>query len=196
MKKDRNDKGRVFVGVDGSLASLRALREATAQARQRRAELHVVHVRQPEPTMPAMPFLIPSIPDDSRRDGDPADSPDRAAEELILSCLRDALGALPPGLDVRWRVLVGRLPSALAALGCRDSDLLVVGTRGGRRWRHPRRRSVSRYCAVRARCPVLIVPQDEFARTAQRPRRQRLMGMRDPWREFDRTDEREVHPAR
>lgn len=195
MERDRDNRSRVFVGVDGSLASLRALREATSQARQRHAELHVVHVRPPGPAMPAMPFLIAPSPGTLRPDHEAVNALDQDAEELILTCLRDALGTLPPDLDVRWRVLVGRLPSALAALGRRDSDLLVVGTRGAKRRHHLRRRSVSRYCATHSRCPVLVVPCDEFARSVRRPRRSVLTVTRDPWREFDRTDGRETHLA-
>lgn len=188
------DKRRVFVGVDGSLPSLRALREAASAARQRGAELHVVHVRRPSPTMPAMPFLIPSNPDAPRQHSEPLAWADSGAMDLIVTCLRNALGGDPVDLDVHRRVLIGRPGKGLASLGCRDSDLIVVGTGGARRWHHVLRRSVSRYCAAHSRCPVLVVPRDEFARTMHRTRERRVP--RDAWREFDATASRETHPTR
>jgi Universal stress protein family len=83
---------------------------------------------------------------------------------------------------VHRTVLVGRPGAELASLGRLDDDLLVVGTRGGRQWRHPGRRSVSRYCATHSRCPTLVVPRAELARTMYHG-----FVPRDLWKEFDST---------
>src|SRR4051812_31924055 len=106
MPRDRNTKRRVFVGVDGSLASLRALREAAAAARRRHAELHVMHVRPREQPMP-LPLVVGFGVVVPPREPEPSDWLDRAATELILACLRDALGGAPADLDVHLAVLIG-----------------------------------------------------------------------------------------
>jgi nucleotide-binding universal stress UspA family protein len=191
----RDNRSRVYVGVDGSLTSLRALREAAVAARRRRAELHVVHVRPRERPIPLPPVaefgsVIQSW------EPEPSDRLDRAAMELILGCLRDALGGAPADLDVHLTVLTGDPHRELVSIGCRDEDLLVVGTGGGRRWSHMRRRSVSRYCAGHARCPVLVVPRDEFARTMRRRIWAHPAASRDPWRDFDAVRGRKTHPIR
>jgi nucleotide-binding universal stress UspA family protein len=207
MVTSNPEKCRVFVGVDRSLPSLRALREAAAQARQRGAELHVVHVRRFEPASPppAMYYLIastPYLPQPDAWSTERADQPsalsteraDNAVAHLIVTCLQNALGAQPVDLDVHPRVLVGPPHRGLVSLACRDDDLLVVGTRGGHRRHHWRRRSVSRFCVAHATSPVLVVPCDEFAR-AMRPHRGGRIMPRDPWRDFDSTARSQPHPT-
>jgi nucleotide-binding universal stress UspA family protein len=49
----------------------------------------------------------------------------------------------------------------------RDSELVVVGKRGGGE-SSQRLGSVSRHCATHARCPVAVVPADWIARPAER----------------------------
>jgi nucleotide-binding universal stress UspA family protein len=80
---------------------------------------------------------------------------------LIAACLHEAVGGIPSDVTVSVVVAVGKPGPELLAQAWRDDDLLVLGTRGGRRWHHLRRASVSRYCTRRARCPVLVVPNDE-----------------------------------
>lgn len=184
-------EGRVFVGVDGSLTSLRALREAAVQARHRNGELHVVHVRQRERPgpVPLVEFFGPAPI--AAQDPTPAHRADAAARNLIAECVRDAFGAVPADLDIRQTVLVGVPKTELAALGRRDDDLLVIGTNGGRRRHHLRRRSVSRYCATHSHCPVLVTPCNELARTLRRRAASHPLP-RDPWKDFDALDRRET----
>lgn len=179
MIKDR--PGRVFVGVDESLASLQALRRAAAEARERHAELHVVHVRRPARSVSLVDSLGQPIPG-SWLDPPRADWLNARAAQLIATSLGEAFGGPPADLSVHRTILVGRPGTELAALGRRDDDLLVVGTGGGRRWRHPGRCSVSRYCATHSRCPTLIVPRTELARMVQH-----RFVPRDLWKEFDET---------
>jgi nucleotide-binding universal stress UspA family protein len=103
-----------------------------------------------------------------------------SALQVIATSLDEALGGTPADLTVHRTVLVGRPGAELAALGRLDDDLLVVGTRGGRQWRHPGRGSVSRYCVTHSRCPTLVVPRGELARTLHH-----RMVPRDLWKEFD-----------
>lgn len=194
----RNRNSRVFVGVNDSLASLQALRQAATEARQRHAELHLVHVRPPATNAVALGDVLgQSVPAGWVGSDGEGEWRDSRARQIITTSLNKALGGKPADLDVHYTVLVGTPGAELASLGRRDDDLLVVGTDGGRRWRHPRRRSISRYCATHSRSPVLLVPRAEYARAM----RHRLLSRqaklpRDPWKEFDATSSipRPVHP--
>lgn len=108
---------RVYVGVDGSLASLRALREAASQARRRHAELRVVHVRPPAQPDPVPVVNLFGVVLTSRRDPELDQWADAAARDLIAGCVQDAFGGTPAGLDVHYVVLVGDPETALARPG-------------------------------------------------------------------------------
>jgi nucleotide-binding universal stress UspA family protein len=177
---------RVVVGVDGSLASLRALREAVAEARRRDATLIVVHVRPPARLSPDL-GIVAVVPYPTPAPAQRADeSLDQEAELLIAQCIYEGLGEPPADIEMVTDVAVGRPHTELVSQVSRDNDLLVVGTRNRRCWAHPWRRSVSKYCASHARCPVLVVPPDRFVRDTRRERRwhRSLLG-RNPWKRFD-----------
>ena len=172
-------QSRVFVGVDKSLASLQALRRAAAEAQHRRVDLYVVHVRNPARSAWLMDSLGQPIPG-GWLEPPRTDWLNASALQVIATSLDEALGGTPADLTVHRTVLVGRPGAELAALGRLDDDLLVVGTRSGRQWRHPGRGSVSRYCVTHSRCPTLVVPRGELARTLHH-----RMVPRDLWKEFD-----------
>ena len=177
-------RGRVIVGVDRSLGSLRALREAVAEAMRRHSTLAVVHVRAP--VLPNTQAAFSGFPEPLPRPGsDAGRALDCEAEGLIASCIAEGLGGPPEDLSVRAVVAVGTARVSLVQQVRRDSDLLVVGT--NRRRRGPlRHRSVGSYCIAHANCPVLVVPPDDFARAVQRqPRWYRAVWRRDPWKRFD-----------
>jgi nucleotide-binding universal stress UspA family protein len=177
---------RVIVGVDGSLPSLRALRLAVDQATRRQADLTVIHIRAPARTN-AQAALI-GLPDLTPWPGEQTiRSLDREAEALIARCIDESLGSEPAGVAVRLVVDVGIPQICLVHQTGHDEDLLVVGTRGGRRWTHPWRRSVSRYCTTHAHCPVLVVPPDSFARAMRRAGWRSCWSpwRRDLWKKFD-----------
>lgn len=178
--------GRVVVGVDGSLVSLRALREAVAEARRRQTKLTVVHVRAPErPAAGSYLIGLPPVPAQWPTQ-DTTPSLDRAAEALVAKCIDEALGGTPPDVTLTIEVEVGTRHAGLVHQVRRDDDLLVVGTRDRGRCRHPWRPSVSKYCISHAQCPVLVVPPDSFARAIRRRRRwHRSLAGRDPWKLFD-----------
>ncbi|MER7625313.1 universal stress protein [Streptomyces sp. NPDC126503] len=142
--------GRVVVGVSGSLASLAALRQATAHAR--RASVPLVALLAWEP--PEGEALY------ARR-------PDRAwarlwaedARTRLARAVEDGLGAVPDGPAVELRTVRGAPAAALSRAADRPDDLLVLGAaaRPGFTARL-RTRPVRRGVLARAACPVLLVP--------------------------------------
>jgi nucleotide-binding universal stress UspA family protein len=147
--------GRVVVGVEDSLAGLRALRFAVAEARRRRAELHAVRTWTCSPNARgAFTAWYEEL--------------ERAASDEIATAFDKAMGGAPDDIDVVMATVMGPPGKALVHYARREDDLLVLGaTHGNRLWRLVRA-SVPRYCAAHAACPVLVVPPDAFAKQAQR----------------------------
>lgn len=146
---------RVIVGVDDSLAGLRALRLAVAEARRRHAVLHAVRVWNFEPAWRGSPAgWYKQI--------------EREAVELIARAFGEAMGEVPDDVEVVTATPMGRPGRVLIDYAHGDDDLLVLGTGQRRWWRRLFRSSTARYCAPRAWCPVVVVPPDAFARTASR----------------------------
>ncbi|MEU6881442.1 universal stress protein [Streptomyces sp. NPDC046712] len=150
----RSDGRRIVVGVSGSLASLAALRHATALARREEAELLAVLAWEP----PEGEALFARAPDRAweRMWGE-------AARLRLDRAFEEALGAVPGDLRVVRRVVRDAPVAALCAAAVLSGDLLVLGRSSGRgrlgRWRpRPVLRSVLRSVLHRGRCPVLIVP--------------------------------------
>lgn len=149
---------RVIVGVDDSLSGLQALREATALARRHGMDLVALRACRP-PAVGADFSCWPAIASEAT----PPDLCEQLARCFVDHAFREAMGAMPR--DVPVGILVSYQPAhrALAAAVHQDEDLLVVGTSRPHPW-WPLRRSVGRYCAAHARCPVLIVPPHQAAR--------------------------------
>lgn len=152
-------RGRVIVGVHGSLSSLAALRQAVTEARRRGARLCAVWV----------------VPEDlAWVSGVPLSEEDmRTMHEQIESAFENALGAVPDDLQLRSVVLVGAPGRELVGFARREEDLLVVGAGEHGRLRRWGARSVSAYCVRHARCPVLTVPLSAFAKRMRRARLRR-----------------------
>lgn len=170
----RSGQRRVVVGVDGSPPSLAALRHAVSQARCRNAELYVVHARRPVKNIDTIHVgyfdaegWAHEFAAEQQRRLEEANILEHEGRALIASSLDEAVGGVPHDIVVKEIVTVGKPARALLAQAWSADDLMVVGTRGGHRWRHPRRRSVSRYCAGHAPCPVLVVPPEETATPIQ-----------------------------
>ena len=186
-------RARVYVGVNGSVASLRALRQAAALARHRHSELHVVHVRRPVRAgawqdSSAGVSAMPPRPDIQQN------FLDSQAQDVVARCVEDGLGGIPDDLVVKQRVMVGKPAKELARLGWWDDDVLVVGS-GRHRLRRLLRRSVGAYCVTHAQCPVLVVPLDHFASAMLRRRTWRRSALeRDPWKQFDTSVRRDRQP--
>jgi nucleotide-binding universal stress UspA family protein len=135
----------VIAAVDGSEESLRAVEWAAAEARRHRAPLRIVSAVAMPPRMRAH---------DS--------GPKTVADELCAAsarALRDAVTRseeVAPGLPVDASLLIG--PPALAVTDSGAGALmLVVGARGAGGFSAMLLGSVSRYAAMHACCPVVVV---------------------------------------
>jgi nucleotide-binding universal stress UspA family protein len=146
---------RVFVGVHGSVGSLRALRVAVAEARARDAVLCSVLAWIP----PGGELLDRRTPSPNLRRLWAAD-----ARQRLRAAWQDGLGGVPDDLPVRLITEQGPAGWVLTSLADRPDDLLVVGTGRPAPVRRALHRSVSRYCVARAGCPVLSVPLPPLAR--------------------------------
>jgi nucleotide-binding universal stress UspA family protein len=160
---------RVIVGVDDSAAGLAALAEATKLARSYGASL--VAVRAWALGLPrhggrrmrhlSHPHVVLSFSGAEQ---------DMAASVLVRQAFRAALGRLPSDLPVTIRTPAADPAVALLSIASQPGDVLVLGSGGDRSARRLIHGSVSRYCARRAGCPVLLVPVRETGRAAGTPR--------------------------
>jgi nucleotide-binding universal stress UspA family protein len=154
----------VVVGVDGSEESLRAVEWAALEARRHASLLRIVSAPAPMP----------------RVSGAHHPSPETAAVALRGIAVR-ALGAaitrvqeVAPGLSAEAGLLSGSPAAAVADCGP-DASMLVVGARGAGGFAAMMLRSVSRYAAAHARCPVVVVREGSAA-----VHREIAVGIRDP----------------
>jgi len=139
--------GRIVVGVDGSPASVAALRWAADLARSRDAEMVAVrawHVGDAG--------LAPYAPVRRRltQEGEL-----RRAETDLTGAMRTALGPAP-GVKVQ-AVLACGPPARVIIDQCADAELLVLG---GHHADSPLRQTVGAIaatCLRQARCPVVMV---------------------------------------
>jgi nucleotide-binding universal stress UspA family protein len=95
-----------------------------------------------------------------------------AAEFMQDNVLRDELRSENPRPRVRTVITRGD-PARVLVAAARRADLLVVGRSTSRLWRFPSR-SVSRRCANRADCPVVIVRSGVVARHRSGPALRRV----------------------
>ncbi|MEV4471305.1 universal stress protein [Nonomuraea sp. NPDC049504] len=145
----------MLVALDGSLASLVALRCAVKEARRRGACLCAIRVL---PGAGALPGL------DDRHEFF------SWLQEGIWVSFKEALGSIPADLEVRTVVARGAPGPALVDLADREDDLLVLGCGDVgllRRWRGA---ALSLYCVTHGRCQVLTVPLPAGLRALYRTR--------------------------
>ncbi|MFI8993204.1 universal stress protein [Streptomyces sp. NPDC053542] len=138
----------VIAGVDGSVNSLRALDWAAGAARLAGATLHAVHV-WPITPMPralgdAHPHPVP----------DPADP--------VLQDVREHLADWPDAPETRYLSAHGASTSTLIRLSA-QARLLVLGSRGRGGFTSLLLGSAGRAAAMRAACPVVVVPDERRA---------------------------------
>ena len=143
----------IVVGVDGSEASLEALRWAADEARLRATSLRAVHAwsfisAQPlgDPGMLAMP-----AGDLAGQLGAESD----AARNALETALSDALGS-DPDVELEQKLVEGDAGDALVAESA-TADLVVVGSHGRTGLKAALLGSVSRHVVSHAECPVVVV---------------------------------------
>jgi len=153
----------VVVGVDGSEESLRAVEWAALEAQRHRAPLRIVSA----PALPPRMRACARYPETAaaRLQGDSC----RALDEAVTRSRELASGQLI-GADL----LAG--PPALAVTQSGGGALmLVVGARGSGGFAAMTLGSVSRYAAMQAPCPVVVVREETTA-----VHREVVVGIRDP----------------
>lgn len=133
--------GRIVVGVDGSPASVEALRFAQRQAHLTGATVHAVTTWNYPLT-----YDIPVL-----------DAPDwqRDAEGILDTALKEALPASEADAVVR-HVSEGH-PAALLLTHAEGAEMLVVGSRGRGGFTGMLLGSVSQHVVAHASCPVVVV---------------------------------------
>jgi len=138
---------KIVVGVDGSDASIAALRWAIDTAAQTGAEVEAVHVFEI-----GLAWIDGYQPDIGRWIAEAADAAAKALEETVGKASTEH-----PEVQVARVVLEGPTARTLLAHAV-DADLLVVGTRGRGGLPGLLLGSVSTQCTHHAPCPVVVVP--------------------------------------
>jgi nucleotide-binding universal stress UspA family protein len=141
----------VIVGVDGSEESLLAAEWAALEAQRRSTRLRIVSAPLPAPLVHAYHASPATVTGALRA---------VSARALNAAVLRSE--AVAPGLPVEACLLSGPPPLAMAGSGW-DASLLVVGARGAGGFAAMVLGSVSRYAAMHAPCPVVVVRQGTVA---------------------------------
>ncbi len=140
--------GVVVVGVDGSDASMDALRFAAVEARLRAAPLRIVSawtlpVGHEDPGVgPLDPTVF-----------------EQAARHTI-DAATTAIGSELEGIEIERAMVAAGAASALLD-NCSDADLLVVGSRGRGGFKGLLLGSVSQQVVLHAPCPVVVVRHRE-----------------------------------
>lgn len=153
---ERDRPGRVVVGVDGSLGSLEALRQAIRCGRKIGYALEVVRVWQPTVCSYTRSDFCITNPDVARYQ-----------RQCLDESLTHALGGRPDDIEIHTRVRAweGNSGKVLTRFADRTNDLLIIGS-SRRGWLSGLSRgSVGRYCVRHAQCALLVVPLPEFAKS-------------------------------
>jgi len=142
----------ITVGIDGSHNSHRALDWAVQEAATRHCALTVLTVHQVIASWATgNPVALPA-------DKGLQEKERLAVEEAADKAVKDAEPAKPS--SVRVRSIMGFAAEELIRAS-KDSDLLVIGARGGGGFHRLTLGSISSQIAHHAACPVVIVPGPE-----------------------------------
>ena len=153
----------VVVGVDGSEESLRAVEWAAMEAVRHEAPLRVVSAPAMPPRMRVYGTAPLTVADALR------DASCRALAEAITRA-----GEVTSELLIDTDLLTGRPAIAVTESGA-GALMLVVGARGAGGFAAMLLGSVSRYSAMHAACPVVVVREETCAVS-----REVVVGIRDP----------------
>ncbi|MFD5861537.1 universal stress protein [Streptomyces chartreusis] len=146
MGDQREDAGRIVVGVDGSDSSKRAVRWAVRQAELTGAAVEAVTAWDIPQFHGSLAWLPPSSSDEGALEA-------RARQELE-DAVKEVLGSRPP-VEVRPVVRYGT-PASVLLDAARGASLLVVGSRGLGGFAGLLLGSVAQHCAQHAACPVVV----------------------------------------
>ena len=138
----------ITVGVDGSDNSQRALEWAMKEAAVRHTTLNVIAVHEVAANHWTGSAMV--VPED-RPDEEKARA---AAEESVAKIAGQLGGSQPASVSVRG---VSGIASRLLIDASEDSDLVVVGSRGGGGFARLLMGSVSSQVVHHAACPVVVV---------------------------------------
>lgn len=145
--------GTIVVGVDGSAASLEALRWAAEEARLRGARVVALHAWVFVPAAPIGDPGMIAIPA-----GDlvgQLEAETEAARTEVAVAVAQVFGP-EPDVEVEQRLTESEPGEALVAES-ESADLVVVGSHGRSGLRAAILGSVSRHVVEHARCPVVVV---------------------------------------
>jgi nucleotide-binding universal stress UspA family protein len=139
----------ITVGVDGSAQGQRALEWAIKEAGLRGAPLTVLAVHQVAGNhWTGKPEVYPS-------DQPETDKMRQAAQDTAQKAVDAAGGPAPASVTVR---AVSGIAAQELINASRDSDLVVVGSRGGGGFAKLMMGSVSSQVVHHASCPVVVIP--------------------------------------
>ncbi len=138
----------ITVGVDGSKASLTAVRFALEEAKLRGATVRAVTAWEADTAYAARGF--PLLEEERAAHVKSATKVQEKTIELALQAVQDA----PP---IERRIVRGRPGQAMVALSV-DASLLVVGTEHKGALKRVVVGSTSAHCAKYSRVPVVVVP--------------------------------------
>jgi nucleotide-binding universal stress UspA family protein len=143
----------IVVGTDGSKESRRAVEWAAREAVLRDAPLRIVSAAALLPRMAGShgTSAYETVTDVLREERDHA-----------LATAADVAGATAPGLLIDSDQLTGAPALAVTEAG-NGALMLVVGSRGVGAFTAMLLGSVSRYAAIHASCPVVVVPDETWA---------------------------------
>ena len=142
----------ITVGIDGSPNSHRALDWAVKEAAARNSGLTVLTVH------PVIASWVTGNPVTYPADKGLQERERQAAEDATETALKATEPARPASVQVRS---VSGFPAEELIGASRDSDLLVIGARGGGGFHRLTLGSVSDQVVHHAACPVVVVPGPE-----------------------------------
>lgn len=137
--------GRIVVGVDGSDASIKALRWAVRQAELTGDTVETVNSWEYPAT--GWASMMPGMPEDF--------DPQAVATVALNEALEEALGG--EGAAAVEKIVVIGNPAQTLLERSRGANLLVVGARGYSGFKATLLGSVSLHVAQHATCPVTVV---------------------------------------
>lgn len=152
---------RIIVGVDGSEASVAALRVARAMAEPMSAKVEAWACWD----VPAGYGVYLAVGIEGFK---------YAAEQVLQQALADAFDELPPFVHPR---LVRGKPGPALIDASRNASLLIVGRRGHGSFVPG---SVSSACVSHAHCPVLVVHAPESKDPEEKAEAEAAVGVADP----------------